>query len=64
MKKQFLNLALAAAIIGSIATGCSSKNKVDDGDTTKKDTTKVATPPAPAPDTTKKDTMKKDTVHH
>ncbi len=64
MKKHVLNFVLAAAIVGSIAAGCSSKKKVDSGDTTKKDTTKVATPTTPMPDTTKKDTMKKDTVHH
>jgi hypothetical protein len=64
MKKQFLGLALVAAMIGSIATSCSSKKNVSGGDSTAKDTSKVAAPVA-APDTMKKDTsMKKDTTHH
>jgi hypothetical protein len=64
MKKQFLGLALVAAMIGSIATSCSSKKSVSGSDTTAKDTSKVSTPVA-APDTMKKDTsMKKDTTHH
>jgi len=57
MKKHILGLALIAAMIGSIATGCSSQKKASGSDTTKKDTSKV-TAPAPA------DTMKKDTTHH
>ncbi|WP_295796161.1 hypothetical protein [Mucilaginibacter sp.] len=58
MKKQIVNFALIAAIIGSIA-GCGSSKSATDSDTTKKDTTKM-TPPPPA----KIDTMKKDTTHH
>jgi hypothetical protein len=62
MKKYILNFALVAAMIGSIAAGCSSQKTAGSSDTTKKDTTKTV-PPAPA-DTTKKDTTKKDTTHH
>ena len=62
MKKYILNFALVAAMIGSIAAGCSSQKTAGSSDTTKKDTSKVVTP-APA-DTMKKDTMKKDTTHH
>jgi hypothetical protein len=59
MKKQIVNFALIAAIIGSIAAGCGSSKSAAGSDTTKKDTSKM-TPPPPA----KIDTMKKDTTHH
>jgi len=59
MKKQIVNFALIAAIIGSITAGCGSSKSATGSDTTKKDTSKV-TPPPPA----KTDTMKKDTTHH
>jgi len=62
MKKHIFNFALVAAMIGSIAAGCSSQKTAGSGDSTKKDTSKVVTP-APA-DTMKKDTTKKDTTHH
>jgi hypothetical protein len=64
MKKQILEIALIAAILGSIATGCSSQKKAGTTDTTMKDTSKVATPAATPVDTMKKDTTKKDTTHH
>jgi hypothetical protein len=61
MKKQILSLALIAAMIGTIASSCSSQKNASSSDTTSKDTSKVS---APA-DTMKKDTsMKKDTTHH
>jgi len=66
MKKQILTIGLIAALIGSIATGCSSKKSMSSSDSTKKDTSKL-TPPAPmkATDTaTKRDTLRKDTIHH
>ena len=64
MKKQILTLALAAAMIGALATGCSSSKSASGSDTTSvKDTTKTGAPPA-AVDTLKKDTTKKDTTHH
>ncbi|ASU34641.1 hypothetical protein [Mucilaginibacter xinganensis] len=59
MKKQILNFALIAAMIGSIASGCSSSKNAGTSDTTKKDTAKMTVPPAAKPDT-----MKKDTTHH
>ncbi len=65
MKKQFLSFALVAAIIGAIATGCSSEKKAGDGsDTTKMDSTSQSTPAPAATDTTKTDTTKKDTTKH
>jgi hypothetical protein len=66
MKKHMISLVLVAAIIGSIAAGCSSqKNAAAGSDSTAvKDTTKVSTPATATPDTTKKDTMKKDTAKH
>jgi hypothetical protein len=64
MKKQILGFALIAAMIGSIAAGCSSKKNMSDSDTTSKDTSKI-TAPAKTDTTMKKDTsMKKDTTHH
>ncbi|WPV01872.1 hypothetical protein SNE26_08810 [Mucilaginibacter sp. cycad4] len=61
MKKQFLSFALVAAMIGAIATSCSSEKKAGDGsDSTKMDSTSA---PAPAAtDTAKTDTAKKDTT--
>ncbi|WP_162996396.1 hypothetical protein [Mucilaginibacter celer] len=63
MKKQILSFALVAAMIGGIATGCSSEKKAGDGsDTTKMDTASQSTPAPAATDTAKKDTSKKDTT--
>lgn len=63
MKKHILSFVLVAAVIGSIATGCSSKKNVSGSDSTSvKDTTKMTTPPPSA--TAPPDTMKKDTTHH
>jgi hypothetical protein len=64
MKKQILSFALVAAMIGSIAAGCSSSKNASGSDTSKMDSGKMTTPPAT--DTAmKKDTgtMKKDTSH-
>ncbi|RKR83153.1 hypothetical protein BDD43_3355 [Mucilaginibacter gracilis] len=60
MKKQVLSFALVAAMIGSIAAGCSSTKKTDGSDTTSttttvKDSTSTMSTPT---DTTKKDTTK------
>jgi pentapeptide MXKDX repeat protein len=52
MKKRILSFAVVAAIIGSVAAGCSSANKAGGTDSTSKDTMKTMT------DTSKKDTMK------
>lgn len=63
MKKHILTLALATAMIGAIATGCSSQEKAAGSDTTAVDssaaapaaTDTTAAPAAPAPaDTTNK----------
>jgi hypothetical protein len=60
MKKQILSLAL----IGTIASSCSSQKNASSSDTTSKDTSKMSAPASTA-DTIKKDTsMKKDTTHH
>jgi len=64
MKKQIVNFALIAAMIGSIVAGCGSSKSASGGDTTKKDTAKMSMPPPGKADTMKKDTMKKDTTHH
>jgi pentapeptide MXKDX repeat protein len=66
MKKHILGFALIAAMIGSIATGCSSQKKAGDSDTTMKDTSKLTAPADTMKKDTamKKDTMKKDTTHH
>jgi hypothetical protein len=62
MKKQILNLALVATMVGAIATGCSSEKKANSGsDSTKMDSAST-TPPAATTDTAKTDTMKKDTA--
>ncbi|PWK79310.1 hypothetical protein LX99_01767 [Mucilaginibacter oryzae] len=61
MKKQFLSFALVAAMIGAVATGCSSEKKAGDGsDTTKMDSTSQSAPAGA--DTMKTDTTKKDTT--
>jgi hypothetical protein len=63
MKNQILNFVLVAAIVGSIAAGCSSqKNATNSSDSSAKmkDSTKMNNP-APAastPDTAKRDTTK------
>ncbi|GGA93617.1 hypothetical protein SAMN03159284_01082 [Mucilaginibacter sp. NFR10] len=63
MKKQFLSFALVAAMIGAIATSCSSEKKAGDGsDSTKMDSTSQSAPAAT--DTAKTDTSKKDTTKH
>lgn len=63
MKKQFLSFALVAAMIGAIATSCSSEKKAGDGsDSTKMDSTSQSAPAAT--DTAKTDTAKKDTTKH
>lgn len=72
MKKNILNLAIMAAMIGSIAMGCSSAKKTGGSDsTTMTDSSKMKAPmDTPANggvdtskskmiDTVKKDTMKK-----
>jgi hypothetical protein len=62
MKKQILSFALVAAMIGTIATSCSSEKKAGDGsDSTKMDSTSQSAPtqlPA-STDTTKTDTQQK-----
>ncbi|MDP9078745.1 MAG: hypothetical protein M3O71_15040 [Bacteroidota bacterium] len=63
MKKKILNFALIAAMVSTIAAGCSSSKSASGSDSTKMDSAKMKTPPAAA-DTMKKDTMKKDTTHH
>ncbi len=61
MKKQFLSFALVAAMIGAIATSCSSEKKAGDGsDSTKMDSTSQSAPAAT--DTAKTDTTIKDTT--
>ncbi len=60
MRKLILCFIMAA-IVASIATGCSSQK--DASDSTAKDTTKVEAVPASG-DTTYMDTVKKDTTHH
>jgi hypothetical protein len=63
MKKQFLSFALVAAMIGAIATSCSSEKKAGDGsDSTKMDSTSQSAPAAT--DTAKTDTAKTDTTKH
>ncbi|MDN3548051.1 hypothetical protein [Mucilaginibacter aquaedulcis] len=62
MKKQILSLALVAAIVGAIASGCGSAEKAAGGsDSTKVDSATTTTTPA-ATDTAKKDTTKTDTT--
>ena len=64
MKKQILTIGLIAALIGSIATGCSSKKNMSSSDSTAKDTSKMAPMPMKTDTGMHKDTMKRDTVHH
>ena len=65
MKKQFLSFALVAAMIGAIATSCSSEKKAGDGsDSTKMDSTSQSAPVPAAIDTVKIDTSKKDIIKH
>lgn len=61
MKKQILGMALVAAMIGTMAAGCSSAKKTDGGDSTAtvKDSTSTMSTPA---DTMKTDTAKMDTT--
>jgi hypothetical protein len=61
MKKQISNFVLAAAIIGTMAAGCSSSKNAGTSDTTKKDSAQTSTPAATPAAT---DTAKKDTTHH
>lgn len=70
MKKQILSFAIAAAIMGSVAAGCSSQKSTSSSadsiaikDSLAKDSmSRMNTTPAPA-DTMKTDTMmKKDTM--
>jgi hypothetical protein len=64
MKKQILSFTLIAAMIGTLASSCSSQKNASSSDTTSKDTSKMSAP-ASATDTMKKDTsVKKDTTHH
>ncbi len=44
MKKKILSFALVAALIGSIAAGCSSVNETVEADTTAVDTSSITTP--------------------
>jgi hypothetical protein len=69
MKKHILSFALVAALIGSVATGCSSTKSESSADSaTMKDSNKMKSPTDNASnggvDTTKKmmDTTKKDTT--
>lgn len=65
MKKQILSVALVAAMIGSIATGCSSEKKAGSGtDSTATDSTSMMAKPdsSAMKDTAKKDTVMKDTT--
>jgi ABC-type glycerol-3-phosphate transport system substrate-binding protein len=61
MKKQILILALVAAMVTAIASGCSSTKDASGGaDSTKVDSASTTTPAPAATDTTKKkDTSKK-----
>jgi hypothetical protein len=63
MKKQILSFALVAAMIGSIAAGCSSSKNASGTDTAKMDSGKM-TAPAATDTAMKKDTgkMKTDTT--
>lgn len=64
MKKQILSLALVAAMIGAIVTGCNSEKKASSGsDSTKMDSASTTTTAPASTDTTAKtDTAKKDTA--
>ena len=60
MKKQILSLALAATMIGTVATSCSSAKKTGESDSTSMTTdTSKKMDTAKMMDTTKKDTSKK-----
>jgi hypothetical protein len=62
MKKQILRFALVAAMIGSIAAGCSSeKSASGSSDSTTMDSTKMSAP-AKTDTTMRTDTMRKDTT--
>jgi hypothetical protein len=68
MKKQMLSLAIMAAMIGSVAMGCSSTKKAGGSDSTASDSAKmkapIDTPANSGADTSKAkiDTTKKDTT--
>lgn len=59
MKKKILSFAFVAAMIGSIAAGCSSVSETVGSDSTVVDSTSVT---APADTSVKTDTVKRDTV--
>ena len=59
MKKQILSFAFVAALIGSIAAGCSSVNETVGSDTTAVDSPSTTTP---RDTVVKTDTAKRDTV--
>jgi len=72
MKKHILNLTIIAAVVGSIAMGCSSTKKAGDSDSTAASDSSKMKAPMDTPsnggvdtskskisDTTKKDTIKK-----
>jgi hypothetical protein len=60
MKKQFLKMAFATAIVAAVATGCSSEKAATGSDSTSTDSS--ATMSTPASDTTARDTMRTDTA--
>jgi hypothetical protein len=59
MRKQFVSLALATLLMGSVVAGCSSSKNASSSDTTLKDSSKMS---APMSDTMKKDSAMKDTT--
>jgi hypothetical protein len=59
MKKHILSFALVAAMIGSIAAGCSSVNETVNSDSTNVDSASIT---APRDTAVRTDTIRRDSV--